>query len=87
MANIQSAKKRVRQNVKRRQHNSMLRSRMRTAMKKVLKAVKAGDKQAAEVQFRAAMPVIDTMVTKGQIKRNRAAKYKRRLNSRLREMA
>lgn len=65
----------------------MLRSRMRTAMKKVLKAVKAGDKQAAEAQFRAAMPAIDTMVTKGQIKRNRAAKYKRRLNARLREMA
>lgn len=65
----------------------MLRSRMRTAMKKVLKAVKAGDRETAEARFRAAVPQIDTMVTKGQIKRNRAAKYKRRLNARLREMA
>lgn len=64
-----------------------MRSRMRTAMKKVLKAVRAGDKSAAQAEFRAAVPEIDTMVTKGVIQRNRAAKYKRRLNNRLREMA
>ncbi len=64
-----------------------MRSRMRTAMKKVLKAVRAGDKSAAQAEFRAAVPEIDTMVTKGVLQRNRAAKYKRRLNNRLREMA
>lgn len=67
-------------------HNAALRSRVRTAMKKVLKAVRTGDKDAAQAQFRAAVPEIDTMVTKGLLPRNRAAKYKRRLNSRLREM-
>lgn len=87
MANIQSAKKRARQNVKRRAHNAALRSRVRTAMKKVLKAIRAGDKDAARAEFRAAQPEIDTMVTKGVIQRNRAAKYKRRLNERLRQMS
>ncbi|HET8698652.1 MAG TPA: 30S ribosomal protein S20, partial [Gammaproteobacteria bacterium] len=44
MANIQSAKKRARQAVKRRAHNVALRSRVRTAIKRVLKAVQSGDK-------------------------------------------
>lgn len=87
MANIQSAKKRARQNVKRRAHNAALRSRVRTAMKKVLKAVRAGDRDSAQARFREAVPEIDTMVTKGLIQRNRAAKYKRRLNARVRDMA
>lgn len=59
---------------------------MRTAMKRVLKAVRAGDKDIARAQFRAAVPQIDTLVTKGLIQRNRAAKYKRRLNAHLRDM-
>lgn len=87
MANIQSAKKRARQNVKRREHNVELRSRMRTAVKKVLKAVQRGDKAAAEACFKAAVPEIDKMVGKGIIKKNRAAHYKNRLNARLKAMA
>lgn len=87
MANIQSAKKRARQNVKRRAHNIALRSRMRTAVKKVLKAVRSGDKESAQASFRAAVPEIDKMVTKGLIQKNRAAKYKSRLNARLRAMS
>lgn len=87
MANIQSAKKRARQNVKRRTHNVALRSRMRTAVKKVLKAVQAGDKEAAQQSFRAAVPEIDKMVNKGLIQKNRAAKYKSRLNNRVRALS
>jgi small subunit ribosomal protein S20 len=87
MANIQSAKKRARQNVKRRAHNIALRSRMRTAVKKVLKAVRSGDKESAQASLRAAVPEIDKMVTKGLIQKNRAAKYKSRLNARLRAMS
>lgn len=87
MANIQSAKKRARQNVKRRAHNIALRSQMRTAVKKVLKAVRSGDKESAQASFRAAVPQIDKLVTKGLIQKNRAAKYKSRLNARLREMS
>ena len=87
MANIQSAKKRARQNPKRRTHNIELRSRMRTAMKNVLKAVQAGDKGAAQTSFRTAVPLIDRMVSKGIIKKNRAAGYKSRLNARVKAMA
>jgi small subunit ribosomal protein S20 len=86
LANIQSAKKRARQNVKRRIHNMALRSRMRTAIKKVLKAVRAGDKETARASFQAAVPEIDRMAGKGLIAKNRAAAYKSRLNARLRAM-
>jgi small subunit ribosomal protein S20 len=87
LANIQSAKKRARQAVKRREHNLALRSRMRTAFKKVLKAIAAGDKTAAEASFKAAVPEIDRMVNKGILQKNRAAKYKSRLNARLRALS
>ncbi len=87
MANIQSAKKRARQNVKRRVHNVALRSKMRTAIKNVLKAVKSGDKEAAQAFFMAAVPKIDRLVSKGIIRKNRAAHYKSRLNSKLRAMS
>ena len=68
-------------------HNMALRSRGRTAIKKVLKAVQTGDKEAAQARFREAVPEIDRMVTKGLIAKNRAAHYKSRLNSKLRAMA
>lgn len=86
MANIQSAKKRARQAVKRRVHNIALRSRMRSAIRKVLLAVRAGDKAAAQETFKAAVPEIDRMVNKGIIRKNRAAQYKRRLNARVRAL-
>lgn len=87
MANIKSAIKRARQNEERREHNVALRSRMRTAMKKVLKAIAAGNKDAAQAEFKAAVPEIDRMVSKGLIRKNRAAQYKSRLNARLKGMA
>ena len=87
MANIKSAQKRARQNVVRRARNQALRSRGRTAIKKVLKAIQAGDREAAAASFREAVPQIDRLVTKGIIAKNRAAKYKSRLNAKLRAMS
>ena len=87
MANIQSAKKRARQNVRRRAHNVTLRSRGRTAIRKVLKAIQSGDREAAQASFREAVPQIDKMASKGLIRKNRAAHYKSRLNARLRAMS
>ena len=84
MANIQSAKKRARQAVERRAHNMAMRSRLRSAVRKVLLAVRAGDKAEAQASFKAAVPEIDRMVTKGIIRKNRAAQYKSRLNARVR---
>ena len=86
MANIASAKKRARQAVKRRAHNITLRSRVRTAIKKVLKAVESGDKAAAKASFAAVVPEIDRMANKGILEKNRAAHYKSQLNARLRAM-
>jgi small subunit ribosomal protein S20 len=87
VANIQSAKKRARQGEKRRMHNIALKSRMRTRMKAVLKAIQDGDKDAANAEFRAAVPEIDKAANKGLIQKNRAAKYKSRLNARVKAMA
>jgi small subunit ribosomal protein S20 len=87
LANIQSAKKRARQAVKRRAHNITLRSRVRTAIRKVMKAIEAGNKETAKAEFAAVVPEIDRMATKGILQKNRAAHYKSQLNARLRAMA
>ena len=60
---------------------------MRTAVKKVQKAVEAGDKDSAQTLFKAAVPQIDKMVTKGLIKKNRGAQYKSRLNASVKALA
>ena len=87
MANIKSAKKRAKQADRRREHNIELRSRFRTAMKKVIKATQQGNKESARAMFQAAVPQIDKMVSKGLIKKNRAAQYKSRLNARIKALA
>ena len=87
MANIKSAKKRARQAIKRRAHNVAMRSRVRNAVRKVLKAVAAGDKEEAIASYKAVVPEIDRMATKGILRKNRAAHYKSQLNAKLRAMA
>ena len=87
MANIKSAGKRARQSEKTRLHKMGLRSRMRTHIKAVIKAVDDGDKDAATAAYKAAVPVIDSMINKGIIKKNKAARHKSRLNSKVRAMA
>ena len=87
MANSPQARKRARQNDKRRTHNMALRSMMRTQMKKVIKAVESGDKSAANAAFKAAVPVIDRMADKDIIHKNTAARHKSRLNARVRALA
>jgi small subunit ribosomal protein S20 len=86
LANIQSAKKRARQAVKRRAHNVALRSSVRTAIRKVMKAVEAGDKDLAKASMADAVPQIDRMAAKGILRKNRAAHYKSQLNAKLRAM-
>ena len=86
MANIQSAKKRARQAVKRRAHNVMLRSKVRSAIRKAMKAIQSGNKDTAKAEFAAVVPQIDRMATKGILRKNRAAHYKSQLNARLRAM-
>ncbi len=86
MANIKSAKKRARQAIKRRAHNVAMRSRVRTAVRNVVKAVESGNKDAAKASFAAVVPEIDRMAGKGILTKSRAAHYKSQLNAKLRAM-
>lgn len=86
MANIASARKRARQAEKRRQHNVGLRSRYRTYVKSVIKAIEKGDKGEAEAAYRAAVPIIDTTVTKGLIHKNMAARHKSQFAAKIKAM-
>lgn len=87
MANIKSAIKRARQTIQRRASNMAARSRLRTAIKNVLTAVEAGKKEEAVNTLKVAVPVIDSMVNKGIIHRNKAARHKSQLNSRVKALA
>ncbi len=87
MANIKSAIKRARQNEKLRQHNASARSKLRTFVKKVLKAVMAGDLNAANEAYASAQPVIDKAANKGIIHKNKAARIKSRLVARVKSIA
>ena len=59
---------------------------MRTSIKKVLNALEQGSKESAEAAYKAAVPVIDAMSRKGHIHKNKAARYKSRLNQRIRAL-
>ena len=84
MANSKQSAKRARQAEKNRQHNVALRSRMRTSIKNVLKAIADGNVEEANNRFKATVPQIDTMVNKGLVHKNKAARTKSRLNARIR---
>ena len=87
MANSPQAKKRARQAEDSRIRKAGQRSNLRTFIKKVIAAIRAGDKEQAQAAFKSAMPVIDSAVNKGLIHKNKAARSKSRLNNRLRGMA
>jgi small subunit ribosomal protein S20 len=86
LANIQSAKKRARQAIKRRAHNVAMRSRVRNAVRRVVKAIASGNKEDAKASSAAVVPEIDRMATKGILTKSRAAHYKSQLNAKLRAM-
>jgi small subunit ribosomal protein S20 len=81
MANSAQARKRARQATKQRAHNMSLRSTLRTAIKKVQKAVDAGDKNAAQAVFKESQGVIDSIADKKIIHKNKAARHKSRLSA------
>ena len=86
MANSAQARKRARQAEVRRQRNAGQRSMLRTYIKNVVKAVAAGDSEAAQTAYRSAVPVIDKAVGKGLIHKNKAARHKSRLAQHLQRM-
>ena len=84
---LASGRKRARQDVKLNAHNSSLRSRFRTVVKNVQKALTTGDKAKAGEVFRSAQSVIDSVADKGIFHKNKAARLKSRLAARLKAMA
>ena len=63
-----------------------MRSRMRTAIRKVIDAAAAGKKDAARANYQAAVPLIDTLVNKKIIHRNQADRHKSRLAARVKSL-
>lgn len=83
MPNIASAKKRVRQTVRRTEVNRARVSRIRTFIKKVEVAITTGDKKAAQAALNAAEPEIMRGVTKGVLRHNTASRKVSRLSARI----
>ena len=84
---LASGRKRVRQDVKINAANTSLRSKYRTAVKNVEKAVLAGDKALATTLFQQAQSVLDTIADKGIFHKNKAARDKSRLSAKVKALA
>jgi small subunit ribosomal protein S20 len=81
MANSAQARKRARQAAKANSHNSALRSKLRTAIKAVRKAIETGDQAAANEIFKKSSKTLDIIADKNIIHKNKAARQKSRLSA------
>ena len=87
MANTAQARKRARQAEATRKHNASLTSELRTAVKKVRKAIATGDKAAAAAQLQASQAVIDRIADKKIVHKNLASRTKSRLSHAVKALA
>ena len=78
-----SALKANRQNVKRREHNREMRSKLRSALKAIRVSLDAKDVSGAKAALSQTVSIVDKMATKGIIHHNTAGRYKSRLASRM----
>jgi small subunit ribosomal protein S20 len=86
VANTKSAEKAARRAETNRTRNVALRSRMRSALRKVGDAVTAGNQAGAATALKEAQPLIDSLVNKNVIHRNKAARHKSNLSARIKSM-
>ena len=84
---LASGRKRARQNVKINAANTSLRSKYRTAVKNVEKAILAGDTDKAKDLFAKMQSVVDTVADKGIFHKNKAARDKSRLSAKVKALA
>jgi small subunit ribosomal protein S20 len=87
MANSAQARKRARQAEATRQRNASQKSALRTAVKKVKKAIAGGDKAAATEVYRQSQAVIDRVADKRIVHKNLAARTKSRLVQAIKALA
>ena len=83
MANSAQSLKRAKQAKKRRQLNVAFRSKLRTHIKRVVYGADEGNLETTTTAYKLAVPLIDSAVTKGLIHKNKAARLKSRLNTRI----
>ena len=86
MANSAQARKRARQAEKTRQRNAGLKSSLRSAVKKVRKAITAGDKTAATKELQSQQSIIDRIADKKIVHKNTASRNKMRLAQAIKAM-
>ena len=84
---LASGRKRARQDVVLNAANSSLRSRFRTVVKNVVKAVTGGDKAKATETFKSAQSVIDSVADNGVFHKNKAARRKSRLSAKVKALS
>ena len=87
MAHSISAKKRVRQNAKRRLQNRDRKREIRVEIKKVTSVIAAGDKKAAAEELKKTQTVLDRMTARGGIHKKTAARRKSRLAKKVNALA
>lgn len=85
MPNTRSAEKQLRKSLKRRLRNQVYRTRARNLVKRVLRALEAGDVESARSLLPKAYAAIDKAEKVGVFHRNTAARYKSRIARRLAE--
>lgn len=87
MANTKQARKRARQNITNRTRNKWQKTRANTAIKSVLALVEGKQSAEAKTAYQSAVSLIDRLVSKGIIHKNKAARHKSRLNAKIKAVA
>ena len=87
MPNSKQAKKRMIQSEKSRKYNHSHMSRMRTSIKNLLNSIEKKDLKLSQDNFKIASSIIDKSVNKNLIHRNKAARYKTKLNAKIKELS
>ena len=86
MPNIKSAKKRVRVTAAKTLQNKMVKTQLKTEIKKYNAALEAGDMEAAQATYKAAVKKIDQAAVRGIIHKNAAAHKKSQFTKALNNM-
>lgn len=87
MANTPQARKRVRQNDKKRIQNAAMRSRMRTQIKKTHSAITKGEGSVVTAQLSSVSSILDNYARKGLLAKNKASRLKSRINARAKSLS
>ncbi|MGA2620892.1 MAG: 30S ribosomal protein S20 [Thermoguttaceae bacterium] len=86
MPHSSSAKKRLRQNIARRERNRSVKHALKTQVRKVVEAVKAGNLETAQGELQQAARKLDRAAAHKVIHRNAAARTKSRLSAKLKAL-